>query len=781
MFEALVRQRKEWCVAAFLSLWLVVVSASAGTFEQDYPSSPFSRLSKDYFDRFALDINATPAENETRIVSSWRIVLAEKADPVTALMATHLGDFLRERMGLVLPVVRRAEDRLLDESEAIILKESGSGEANIPGSFTIAVLPNRVTISGHDVGGLRDGVVKLVDQMGFREAPMLVRGNQTYTPRQTLRVGFKPTLGTMRDVVFNGYNGVTTGMTDLYQLSSSQCIPELVALQKPGYREQVAWERQDAHRHGLKTYCYVHTMTKFPEDAPIFKAHPEIRGVRTWQKDGLFTLCTEAPLVKQFLKESVQGLFREDPKLDGLMLIIGGEGFYHCYMRPFGVEKGETSCERCKPLGADTVVANLCNWLADAAREINPEAEIVVWPYSAVSVWSSDKAHTGFLRKLKPGVALLTEIEKDEVIDKPEGVKKSLWDYSIDLIGPGDRAKEQITLCKAQGLHVYLKSEPELAFEASGLPHIPCMDRWAARADALASSGATGSWVFPAYLPHRGTSTAEVYKYLWWDPVTDREALLSQFAARLAGKAAGPHLREAWRLVSEAIVLSPEIPPYYNGPHYFGPAHPMCADPDAKLPREFYAGYGFYAEANPDLVAIQHPIFVSVPTGNEILFPNFYRQMEDRLKKAVSAIAVAEPLVDTAHRLMFDSEASMLRWFYHVARTEVNFYDAFLLRRDLDNLLKKGTPLTAEERADAVTKLARWREILKDELANANEALPVMEADMRLDFRYIGFCPGPKMIRTKIAILEKEIDEYLPSLVTKLGLQLLKRLLKWQE
>ena len=547
--------------AAVLFALLCGAAAFAGNFQDDFPSSPYASLSRDYFERFSLDIQAKPADNEARVAVSWRILIAESADLLTSLMAGHLGDFLRERMGLQLPVLRRPQEQLAGESQAIVLSESGGGEGGVTGSFTLAVTTDQACVSGNDPSGLRDGIVKLVDQMGFREAPILARGTQSFKPKLGLRVGFKSTLGTMRDVVFGGYNGVTTGMTDLYKLSTSQCIPELTALQDRAYRERVVWERQEAHRFGLKTYCYVHIMTKFPEDAPIFKAHPEIRGVRTWQKDGLFTLCTEAPLVKQFLKESVQGLFREDPQLDGVLIIIGGEGFYHCYMRPYGVEKGETPCERCKALGADTVVANLCNWLAEAAREVNPQAELVVWPYSAMSVWSSDNAQTGFLRQLKPGVALLTEIEKDEVLSKPEGVKKVLWDYSIDLIGPGERAKEQVALCRAQGTHVYLKSEPELAFEASGLPHIPCMDRWAARADALASSGATGAWVFPAYLPHRGTSTAEVYKYFWWDPVPDRETFLAQFAARLAGKEAGPHLREAWRLVSEAIECSPEIPP----------------------------------------------------------------------------------------------------------------------------------------------------------------------------------------------------------------------------
>ncbi len=760
------------CLRVLFAL-LCCSGALAGNFPTDFAASPYASLSRDYFARFTLDLCATPGENETRVGASWRIVVAENANSVTSLMAAHLSDFLRERMSLVLPVLRRPQEALAGESSAIVLVESGGGEANVPGSFSLAVTANQIRVSGCDLSGMRDGVVKLVDEMGFREAPILSQGERIFRPRLGVRIGFKPTLGTMRDVVFNGYNGVTTGMTDLYKLSSSQAIAELTGLQDAAYRERVQWERQDAHGLGLKTYCYVHIMTKFAEDAPIFKAHPEIRGVQTWQKDGLFTLCTETPLVKQYLRESVQGLFRDDPKLHGLLLIIGGEGFYHCYMRPYGVPTGDTTCERCKALGADTVVANLCNGIAEAARSVNPEAEVVVWPYSAGSVWSADKSQTGFLRQLKPGVSLLTEIEKDEVVTKPEGVQKVLWDYSIDLIGPGERAKEQVALCRSLGIPVYLKSEPELAFEASGLPHIPCMDRWAARAYALASSGATGAWVFPAYLAHRGTSTAEVYKYLWWDPVPEREAFLSQFAARLAGKSAGPLLRDAWRLVSEAIDFAPEIPPYYNGPSYFGPAHPMCANPDAPLPREFYAGYGFYAEANPDLAKVAHPVFIPVPTGNPAIFLHFFRSMQERLKKAVEAIETAKPLVDDAHRLMFNSETSVVRWFYHVARTEANFDDSFLLRTDLEKLIARvqgGNPLTEPERKEAAEKLARWREILVDERANANEALPIMAADLRLDFRYVGFCPGPEMIRAKLLIIQTEIDEYLPSVATRLGL-----------
>ena len=66
------------------------------------------------------------------------------------------------------------------------------------------------------------------------------------------------------------------------------------------------------------------------------------------------------------------------------------------------------------------------------------------------------------------------------------------------------------------------------------------MDRWVDRAEALASCGATGAWVFPAFRPNYGTSAAEVSKYAWWTPTQDKETLLKQFAERLVGVGAGP-------------------------------------------------------------------------------------------------------------------------------------------------------------------------------------------------------------------------------------------------
>jgi hypothetical protein len=736
-----------------------------------YDACRYSALSKDYFNRFTRDPIAIPGSSEVAIDSDWRIVLSADVSQVGEVMAGHLQQFLRDRMGTNLPIEKYDAATLAQlKSPAIVLLDTGGGDPKINESFSILVEKDRVTVQGASPNGLRDGIVRLVDRVGFREAPILDLGKVAYTPRLRLRLGTVPAGGKAKDVVFFGHNAVLYGGGDLYALSQSNVIPELAVRRVPSMLEANQKGMQEFGKYGVDVYAWLNTRQKFPLDDPVFRAHPEIRGALTWAADGEYTLCTSHPLVRRYLKESIQSMFNSLPELRGVVLIIGGEGFYHCHMRPFGVAKGQTNCARCDPLGAEAAVADLCNDLASAARTVRSDAEVVLWPYSAEHVWAADAPATGFLEKLNPGTALLTEIEKSEVISKPHGIQKSIWDYSIDFIGPAKRTKQQIAVCLKRGIPIYVRGEPELGFEAPRLPQIPCMDRWAQRGEVLASCGADGAWVFPAFRPFYGTSTAEINKYLWWTPVPDREKLLHDFANRLACAPAADGLRNAWKETSAAIACSPELPSYYTGPYYLGPLHPMCADANASLPEVFYGQYLFHAEIKDAEGLKKKPTFYKTPQ-TPATFGASYREMEKHLARAAADIRNAAPSVDARHRLTFDAESGPILWLYHTARTHANFYESCQLRDALAAAMKKGS-LSTEEEADVTDKLARWKVLLEDELANTKDALPLLEADMRLDPYYGGdhtFPHGEDMIKAKLEILQREISEYLPSLADKIS------------
>jgi len=144
--------------------------------------------------------------------------------------------------------------------------------------------------------------------------------------------------------------------------------------------------------------------------------------------------------------------------------------------------------------------------------------------------------------------------------------------------------------------------------------------------------------------------------------------------------------------------------------------------------------------------------------------------MCDRLADADNAVRSASPLVDERHRLTFDAEAIPIEWFSLTARTQANFYESCQLRDAIAVIINK-EDRTAEERAEALAKLTRWKTVLKDELANTMQAVPLMKADVRLDPYYGGdhtFPHGEETLNAKLQILQKEIDDYLPSLEAQL-------------
>ena len=593
---------------------------------QAYKASPFSELSRDYFARLTRDPGAKARRDEVEITARWRMEISVAPSTVTTTMKGYFEDFMARRMEVKLsPSKAAARTGGSRAARQIVLRETGGGVPEVPESYTLEITRNWVRIEGRDAAGLRNGIVRLVDLMGLRQAPFLSIGKWVVKPRIPVRLGAVPCEGSLREAVFLGYNAVFVPGGSLFALSASDVIPQLKDRQEPSLPERFADAVQEAQKLGLKTYVWLDTRQKFPKDHPVFQANPELRGTLTWKADGEYVLCTEHPLVKRYLTDSLEGLLRVAPDLSGVVIIIGGEGFYHCYMRSFGAAKGRSACPRCDPLGAEKTVANLCNLLAETVRRVNPQGEVIAWPYSAEHVWSADRDQAGLIRLLKPGAGILTEVEKDEYVEKPEGFKKHLWDYSIDLIGPGERAKRQIAAGRAAGVPIYIKTEAELAFEAPRLPFIPCPDRWLARADAIDASGASGAWMFPAFKPMYASSVAEVAKFAMWEPAKPQEEVLQELAARIAGRAAGGKLREAWKRVSDAIPFSPELPSYYTGPYYLGPGQPMCADPAARLPEIFLGRYLFMAEMTDAEGLMLRPTYNTSPTGNVPVFGRMYR------------------------------------------------------------------------------------------------------------------------------------------------------------
>jgi hypothetical protein len=267
------------------------------------------------------------------------------------------------------------------------------------------------------------------------------------------------------------------------------------------------------------------------------------------------------------------------------------------------------------------------------------------------------------------------------------------------------------------------------------------------------------------FRPNQGTTSAEVSKYAWWNPVPEREAQLAELAKRIAGsEQAAAHLRDAWRHVSEAIPWSPELPPYFLGPYYLGPTHPMCADPDAALPDCFKATSQFAAHVLTEARATNQ---------NRMAIEHSYRKMEASLLEAVKELGEAKPHVPRRCRRVFEAEELPARWLYHTARTHANFYESCRLRNSILAFAAMDTR-SPEEIAEANAAYERWRAVLEDERKNTRSAIRVVKKDSRIDVHTTrdgaALAPAVTLIETKLALLRHELDVFLPSLSKRSGL-----------
>jgi hypothetical protein len=198
----------------------------------------------------------------------------------------------------------------------------------------------------------------------------------------------------------------------------------------------------------------------------------------------------------------------------------------------------------------------------------------------------------------------------------------------------------------------------------------------------------------------------------------------------------------------------------------------MCISRGAALPRVFFGQFLFRGEQTDAEGLKFRPTFVTSPTGNVPVFGRFYRSMQACLEQAMAELQTAAQKVPDRNRLAFEAERSVLSWFYHTARAQANFYESCQLR---DALLARAAQetRTSEEIEQAREMLARWEHVLRDEQANARAALPLVEADMRLDFYYAtdhAFSHGADMIRAKLDLLEGEIGQVLPDIARRCGL-----------
>jgi len=364
-----------------------------------------------------------------------------------------------------------------------------------------------------------------------------------------------------------GVNGVWLQVV-LYKLAPFPWDPSL----SEGHETRIANLRrlvERARAHGIGIYLYLNEPRTMP--LTFFDDHPELRGV---QEGDVATLCTSAPEVREYLRSSVERIFREVPDLGGAFTITASENLTNCWSHYQGA-----NCPRCAQRGAAEVIADVNAAIAEGIRASGSDAEFIVWDWG----WPDDQAEA-IIQRLPDGVILQSVSEWSLPIERG-GVESAVGEYSISSVGPGPRASRHWALARARGLRTSAKVQVGCTWELSAMPYIPATELVAEHLCNLANGvGSEGAPVDALMLgwtlggspsPHR--ELARVVDSMR-NP-TPEEALRRVAVSRF-GPTNAPAVLDAWHTMSVAFR---EFPYHggvvYTAPMQYGPSNLLWAQP----------------------------------------------------------------------------------------------------------------------------------------------------------------------------------------------------------
>jgi len=697
------------------------------------------------------DPQAQAGPGQFVVDGDWSIQCASE-NAAEQLVAADLTDFLR-----------RLDVLLADTSErAIRLAVGGVAEG-----FLLRASSEGVQLDAADAGSLWAGLVHLENEMRIAGGPFLTAGETTRTPAWETQI-CPPTWGAnffvpdlspeflgdenFRSMAQNGIDGLLI-YGDLMAYATGTLFPELEHADARKHLDILREATERAAPYGIRFY-YVPVSPKLDESHPLFQRVPGARGALLKRSveigQQVHCLCSSNEDALAYHAEAMRSLFAAVPALGGIITIVGGESYYHCFMFPAYSVPGETNCPNCAHALAEDVVANFIKITTDAVQESQPNARVMVWPYSAHG-WSRETDQLSLIERLPKTATFFSEVDKDQIYQK-DGYTKAIWDYSVDFDGCSDRVVSQALACERQGLDLFIKTETAHGLELLHLPYVPCLGRSARKwqsVRALRPRGVLQRWGFVGMFD----SVAERIGYeARWDPHFTPQHAIEKVAAQLMGDAA-PQVVEAWNAFDRAVGHIPILilGNYYIGPMFLGPIHPLPVwegeTPDAFRGNLYYMAESAaslsdeYVNRRDDLTLSRIEQLHGAPV--ELLAREF-AHARDKAQLGWEILRGIKPEELPEHqRAEVEEQHAVGEYLYRTFRTTLN-------------------TLLYLEALESGTGEKTLREVARDELYNSREAVRIYEAapwlnhKLRLD---VGMPDSTGVLTEKIRLLEQFVSD----------------------
>ncbi len=344
-----------------------------------------------------------------------------------------------------------------------------------------------------------------------------------------------------------GINGIwTQGI--LFRLTPFPFAPE-ISEGWEGRLENVKDFASRLEKYGIKLYLYLNEPRNMPER--FFDQYPHLRGHKI-SKDQV-SMCVSTPEVQAYLTDAVERICRSVPNIGGFFTITRSENPTNCYSH------AETdrvpnhyacNCPRCSMRPLEDVIADTIGCIRRGADRVDPSIKVIAWD------WHWDDYNLDIVEKLPDNIIVQSQSELD-VPFEIAGAKGTVIDYSMGIIGPGERAKKVWAAAKARGLETSAKVQVNTTWEVSTIPALPVYQRIEEHIRGIADEGVNHlmlSWTLGGY-PSLSIAHAAKFFYEHCDWQEDEV------------------IRQAGAIFSEAFQEFPfHVDTLYYGPQNAGPS-----------------------------------------------------------------------------------------------------------------------------------------------------------------------------------------------------------------
>ena len=675
------------------------------------------------------DPEAEPADGEAVVDSGWRIVIDVGASDYLIRVAQDLQDYLFTSMGVSVLLVR-AEEPSTGTAEPCIWLTTRAASPKVgeglsrSRSYRVIVAGDSITVCGHDERGTGQGCYYLEDLMNLREAPFLAARDETRAPI------FSPRM------IHSGWGMDEFPDPHLNAIAHSGMDAILVFATGPNMTNTGHLDFNDvverAALHGLDVYLYSYLESR---------VHPSDPDATAYYESTYGELVRSCPGARGiiFVGESCEfpsrderttGKLRLDPTVDRSVDKRPSPGWWPCRDYP--------------------------EWLAllkPILRQVNPDLDIVFWTYNWG--WAPEEDRLALIRSLPTDISLQATFEMFEDIAR-DGIMTRCVDYTASFEGPGKYFRSEAQAAHERGIPLYAMSNTGgLSWDIGVIPYQPIPFQWARRHRGLLQ--ARRDWGLTGLMEshHYGwwpSIVSDLAKWAYWEPATEAGQVARRLAVRDFGDDAAPLVVEAWQTWSDAWRDYVPTNEDQYGPFRVGPSYPLVFETEREpFPSAPYAHFGSrilktdYKPHRPEDVPIEIRLL---------------ERLLERWETGLAGLEQAILLTPQRKRSEAERMLGLARFIRNCLRTTIHAKQWWQLKQAL---LAEKDPIQAQTVAADLIQLG------EAEIANAREAIPLVEADSRLGWEpSMEYMTDRAHLEWKIGqlrlVLDQEIPAYLDSL-----------------